>query len=440
MRIGGFCLLAVTVIVLSGSIRVIAGQPDATSHVAATGQPHMKTLTRYELPRDKLVKAEALYRTRTLLYLISLLVSIAVLLLVIELRIGPRYRDVAERLSTRRVVQALVFVPLLLLTLAVASMPVDVYQQHVMRAYGLSVQGWGSWLWDWTKGQLISAVIFTPLVLALFAIIRRSPRRWWFYFWLLTVPVVVFLVFLTPVVLDPLFNSFEPLDRRQPQLIEPMQRIATRGGLQIPRSRMFEMKASEKVTTYNAYVTGLGATKRIVVWDNTARDMTVPETLFVFGHEMGHYVLGHVYKLLAFGLVTLFICFWLGRMLVLWMLARRGERWQVQGVNDWASLPLLFLALSVLTIAATPLFSAFSRHLEHQADIYGLEVTHGISPDSGQVAAAAFQKLGEKALSYPNPNPLLVLWSYDHPPIAERLVFSVHYRPWDTPPGPTYVK
>jgi STE24 endopeptidase len=440
MRIGGFCLLAVTVIVLSGSTQVASAQPDATSQVAETGQPHTKTLTRYELPPDKLVKAEALYRTRTLLYLVSLLVSVAVLLLVIELRIGPRYRDLAERLSTRRVVQALVFVPLLLLTLAVASMPVDVYQQHIMRAYGLSVQGWGSWLWDWTKAQLISAVIFTPLVLALFAIIRRSPRRWWFYFWLLTVPVVVFLVFLTPVVLDPLFNSFEPLDRRQPQLIEPMQRIATRGGLQIPRSRMFEMKASEKVTTYNAYVTGLGATKRIVVWDNTARDMTVPETLFVFGHEMGHYVLGHVYKLLAFGLVTLFICFWLGRMLVLWMLARRGERWQVRGVNDWASLPLLFLALSVLTIAATPLFSAFSRHQEHQADIYGLEVTHGITPDSGQVAAAAFQKLGEKALSYPSPNPLLVLWSYDHPPIAERLVFSVHYRPWDTPPGPTYVK
>jgi STE24 endopeptidase len=440
MKICGFCLLAVTVIVLFGSMRVTAGQPDAPSHVAATGQPHTKTLTRYELPPDKLVKAEALYRTRTLLYLVSLLVSVGVLLLVIELRIGPRYRDLAERLSTRRVVQALVFVPLLLLTLAVASMPVDVYQQHIMRAYGLSVQGWGSWLWDWTKAQLISAVIFTPLVLALFAIIRRSPRRWWFYFWLLTVPVVVFLVFLTPVVLDPLFNSFEPLDRRQPQLIEPMQRIATRGGLQIPRSRMFEMKASEKVTTYNAYVTGLGATKRIVVWDNTARDMTVPETLFVFGHEMGHYVLGHVYKLLAFGLVTLFICFWLGRMLVLWMLARRGERWQVRGVNDWASLPLLFLTLSVLTIAATPLFSAFSRHQEHQADIYGLEVTHGITPDSGQVAAAAFQKLGEKALSYPSPNPLLVLWSYDHPPIAERLVFSVHYRPWDTPPGPTYVK
>jgi STE24 endopeptidase len=434
-------LVVVVVALLAGIRPGVAYAATQQDHAGvAAAQPSSRVLTNYQLPPDKQVKAEALYRTRIILYFSSSLVGIVVLIAVIVGRIGPRFRDLAERVSRRRVVQALVFVPLLLLTIGVLTLPLDAYQQYVMREYELSVQTWSSWFWDWTKAQIVSCVIATPMVLALYGIIRRSPERWWFYFWLLTIPLVVFIVFLTPVVLDPLFNTFEPLERKQPQLVEPMQRVVARGGLEIPRDRMFEMKASDKVTTYNAYVTGLGATKRIVVWDNTARDLTIPETLFVFGHEMGHYVLNHVYKLIAFGTATLFVSFWIGRHLVRWMIARWGQAWRIRDVSDWASLPLLLLALSILTFVATPAFSRFSRHLEHQADIYGLEVTHGINADSAQVAASAFQKLGEKALAYPHPNPVYVFWAYDHPPIADRLLFSIHYRPWETPGGPTYVR
>jgi Zn-dependent protease with chaperone function len=420
--------------------RLLAPAEGQQTAAAAAPQSAPRPVTAYQLPPDKQERAEKLYRIRGLLYVAGFVVGIGIPVLLLQLRIGPRYRDVAERASRRRIVQAIVFVPLLLLTMAVLSLPMDLYSQHVMRAYGLSVQGWGSWFGDWAKAQLVTYVIAVPMVLGLYAIVRRSPRRWWFYFWLLTIPVVIFIVFVTPVVLDPLFNTFEPLDRTQPQLVAPIQRVTARGGLDIPSSRMFEMKASEKVTTYNAYVTGLGATKRVVVWDNTARDMTVPETLFVFGHEMGHYVLGHVYKMLVFASAVLLACFWVGQKLVLWMLARWGTRWDVRQLGDWASLPALILALSIVTFAATPIFSAFSRHLEHQADIYGLEVTHGLNADSPHVAASAFQKLGEKALSYPHPNRLLVWWLYDHPTIAERVAFSLRYDPWQAPPGPAYVR
>jgi Zn-dependent protease with chaperone function len=203
---------------------------------------------------------------------------------------------------------------------------------------------------------------------------------------------------------------------------------------------MFEMEASEKVTTYNAYVTGIGATKRVVVWDNTSRDLTVPETLFVFGHEMGHYVLNHVYKGLAFFAVLMLAGFWLGRRIVLAMLARWGEAWHIRGVNDLAALPVLMLALSLLGLVGEPIGNAFSRHIEHQADIYGLEVTHGLFPNNREVAASAFQKLGEKSYDYPTPNPLLVFWSYSHPSISDRIQFALHYDPWNTPAGPKYVK
>ncbi len=425
----------------AGPVEARQATPSAPERAAAASSPESaRRVTAYELPPDKQAKAERLYRIRGLLYIAGFVVGIGITLLLLQLRIGPRYRDLAERASRRRFVQALVFVPLLLLTMSVLSLPIDLYSQHVMRTYELSVQGWGSWFGDWVKSQLVGWVIAVPMVYGLYAIVRRSPARWWFYFWLLTIPVVVFIVFLAPVVLDPLFNKFEPLDRTQPQLVAPIQRVTARGGLDIPRSRMFEMKASEKVTTYNAYVAGLGATKRVVVWDNTARDMNVPETLFVFGHEMGHYVLGHIYKMLVFSSGVLLLCFWAGRKLVLWMLARWGTRWDIRQLGDWASLPALILALSLVTFVATPVFSAFSRYLEHQADIYGLEVTHGINADSAYVAASAFQKLGEKALSYPTPNRLLVWWLYDHPTIADRIAFSLRYDPWQGSPGPVYVR
>jgi STE24 endopeptidase len=402
-------------------------------------QPHELKVTEYSLPPDKLAKAEALYQTRTVLYLFGMVFGIVVLCVLLKLRVAPAFRDLAERASKNSFVQTLIFVPLLTLLIAIISLPIDIYEQHISRVYGLSVQGWASWAGDWCKAEAVSLVILVLVVFGLFRIIRKSPQRWWFYFWLLTLPFLVLLIFAAPVILDPLFNTFEPLEKKQPLLVSEIEKVTQRGGLSIPRDRMFEMEASEKVTTYNAYVTGIGATKRVVVWDNTSRDMTIPETLFVFGHEMGHYVLNHVYKGLAFFAALMLAGFWLGRRIVLAMLARWGESWRIRGINDLAALPVLMLALSLLSLVGEPIGNAFSRHIEHQADIYGLEVTHGLFPNNGEVAASAFQKLGEKSYDYPTPNPLLVFWSYSHPSIPDRIQFALHYDPWDSPSGPKYV-
>ena len=387
-----------------------------------------------------MAKAQALYTIDTKLYVFGSAFGIILLWILLRLRVAPAFRNLAERAAKNGFLQALIFVPLLTLLIAVISLPIDIYRHHISLAYGLSVQGWPSWMGDWCKGQGVSLVIMVPTVWGLFLIVRKSPERWWFYFWLVSLPFLVLLVFVAPVILDPIFNTFEPLEKTQPQLVSEIEKVTQRGGLNIPRDRMFEMKASEKYTTYNAYVTGLGATKRVVVWDNTSRDMTVPETLFVFGHEMGHYVLNHIYKGLTFLAVMLLVGFWLGRKMVLAMLTRWGASWHIRGVHDLAALPALMLALSLLSLAGEPIGNAFSRNIEHQADIYGLEVTHGLFPDNGEVAASAFQKLGEKSFDYPNPNPVFIFWSYTHPPIADRVRFSLQYDPWRTPSGPKYVK
>jgi Zn-dependent protease with chaperone function len=434
------CVLVATSLTAALAQTAPAAQTPTPAQLQEPQQAQQFKIAEYRLPPDKLAKAEALYKTRTVLYLFGLVFGILVLWMLLKLRVAPAFRDLAERASKNSFIQTLVFVPLLMILIAVISLPIDVYEQHISRAYGLSVQGWGSWAGDWLKAEGVSLVLTVLAVFTLFLIIRKSPQRWWFYFWLLTLPFLVLLIFVAPVILDPLFNKFEPLEKTQPQLVGAIEKVTHRAGLYIPRDRMFEMEASEKVTTYNAYVTGIGVTKRVVVWDNTSRDMSVPETLFVFGHEMGHYVLNHIYKGLAFFSAMMFVGFWLGRKMVLAMLARWGEAWRIGGIGDLAALPLLMLALSLLTLVAEPIGNAFSRHQEHQADIYGLEVTHGLFPNNGQVAASAFQKLGEKSFDYPAPNPLLVFWSYSHPSIAERIRFSLNYDPWHAPAGPKYVK
>jgi Zn-dependent protease with chaperone function len=406
---------------------------------APSGGERASTITDYQLPPDTLKKSEALYRTALVMLVIGTAYGFAVLLLVLAARIAPRYRDLAERVSRRRLVQAVVFVPLVLVTIDALSLPVSVYGQYLQVSYGLSVQSWPSWFWDWVKGEAIGAVIGTLLVWGLYALLRRSPTRWWLYGWLGLIPILLLIILIAPVYLDPIFNTYAPLEERQPQLVAPLEQVMARGGVSIERSRMFEMQASDKVTTYNAYVTGLGASKRVVVWDNTARDLTVAETMFVFGHEKGHYVLHHLWWRLAFNVMAVLASLYFAYRAISGVLARFGARWGIRDLGDWASLPVLLLLVSVFSLVSQPIAAGVSRVLEHEADIYGLEVIHGLVPDSPQVAAHAFQKLGEKALAYPSPNPLYVFWAYDHPAVADRVRFALTYQPWDAGAPPRYV-
>lgn len=407
-----------------------------------TGQTEAaeEKIVAYTLPPDKMEKAEALYKLGHKFEIIGPLYSWLVLLAVLSWGIGARYRDWAEALSSKRPTRLLIFVALFLITLALVGLPLQMYGHHIGLKYGLSVQSWGSWFADYGKGRGINFVIVSGLLWFLLTTIRKSPQRWWFYFWLELLPLLVIGVFLWPLLIDPLFNKFEPLENTNPELVEAIEKVAQRGGLTIPRDRIFEMKASEKVTIPNAYVTGLGASKRVVVEDTTIQKMSTPETLFVFGHEMGHYVLNHIlYGMIAGAiglLAALYILFHLSR----WVFSRFGLRWRIPALHDLAAVPMFFLLYGILLFFSQPLANAFSRNIEHQADIYGLEVTHGINANSQQVAAHSFQVLGELSLDYPHPNRFEVFWYGTHPPIADRLRFALEYDPWDNGGSPKYVK
>ena len=407
-----------------------APQTSAQSSAAAVTQTAEKRVTDYTLPPELYRKARDLGRFRFRFALIDFFYGVFVLWVILYWRFGPKFRDWAESVSRNRFVQAAIFAPLLILTMDILGLPSDIYQNSVDRKYGLSVQSWGSWFWDWTKGQFLAVVLGIVLVSILYAVIRSSPRRWWFYFWLVSLPIAVALVFLQPVIVDPMFHKFEPLQQKDPALTVSLEKMVQRAGENIPPERMFWMGAGEKTTELNAYVTGIGASKRIVVWDNTIAKMNTPQIVYVAGHEMGHYVLGHIWKGLIFAAVFLCVLFYLGFRTIGWFLRRWGKDWGIRGVEDLAALPALLLLLSVFSFVANPISSAMSRHFEHQADQYGLEVTHGLTPDSSEVAAQAFQILGEVDLSDPEPNPVDVLMFYSHPTIPDRIRFALTYDPW----------
>ncbi len=397
-------------------------------------------ITAYTLPADKLAKATALYNTEVKLLIVDTIYGFILLFFFLFARVSAHFRDIAERAIRSRVWQAVIFAPLFLFVYWLLNLPIDMYGHHVSLSYGLSIQQWPSWFADRAKSLAIELIVGTLIIMGAYALMRRSPRNWWLWFWGASVPFVIFVVFIQPMLIDPLYNKFTPLAPKQPQLVAEIEKVTQHGGLIIPRDRMYEMDASSKVTTLNAYVTGIGASKRVVVWDNTSRELTIPQTLYVFGHEMGHYVLDHIWKGLAFTLVVMFIAYYIAARFGRWMINRWGSRWSIRSLDDYASVPALLLVVSLFLLVTGPILSGYSRHLEHQADIYGLEVIHGIVPNEQQVAAQCFQALGENSYDYPNASRLLIFWTYDHPPIPDRLQFVLGYDPWSKGDQPKYVR
>jgi Zn-dependent protease with chaperone function len=394
----------------------------------------------YTLSEDRYEKAVAYSRAGYTLYFVSYFIGTVVLILILRLGVAAKFRDFAEEVTGKRWLQGVVFVPLLFLTCDLFDLPVRLYWHSLSLRYEQSVQHWGSWFWDWGKEEILGTSFGLVLTLILFAVMRRSPRRWWVYFWLAALPILLGFIFVVPWVIDPLFNKFEPLDREHPQLVTAIQKLTEHAGVPIPRDRIFLMKASEKTNEINAYVTGLGASKRVVIWDTTIQKTSQDEALFILGHELGHYVLGHVWKGFLYGAAGLLGALYLIFRGLHWSLERWGKDWKVYGPEDWAALAAFLLLLQIIMFFAAPVVNGVTRIQEHTADVYGLEVIHGIVPNSDEVAAHAFQILGEVDLSDPNPSPFIRFWLYSHPPLSERLIFAHSYDPWSKGEPPKYVK
>jgi STE24 endopeptidase len=401
--------------------------------------PAHGNLPDYSLSPTDLAKTQHLSAVYKTLHFGGEAWGILSLLLLLGFGIIAWMRDTAAKVSTNRWAQGYVFLFLYLLAGTILSLPIDLYAQHLSLQYGLSVQSWPSWFGDQAKAFALAWIIGGLLLMLLFWIIRKLPRSWWFAFWCVSIPIVLFGIFVAPYI-EPIFFKYQPLEKTNPALVAQLEQVVEKGHMNIPPERMFLMKASAKLTTLNADVEGFGASKRVVVWDTTISKMTPDEIVFVFGHESGHYVLGHIASTVVFTLAILLITLYLGYLFVQGALRRFGTRWGVTSQNDWAALAVLLLAFSLFGTLLEPIENSYSRIHEHAADVYGQEAIHGLVPDPQATAVGAFDVLGKTSFADPNPSPLYEFWTYSHPSIGRRAAFAKAYDPWAPGMQPKYFK
>jgi Zn-dependent protease with chaperone function len=411
----------------------------ATEPAAAQPNAAQPTGQAYTLPPDKLAKAIALNRIRNIMDIVYSLWGLGVLWLLLSTGAAARLAAWAERRSRRRWLQGLLFFAVLIAFLTLANIPPEAFSHAVSRSYGISVQGWGSWLGDQGKSLGLAVVFIAPLLLLFNWIVRVSPRRYWLWCWMVSLPLIVLITFAEPLA-EPLFYEFEPLAKNHPALVDELEKVAARTGTNIPPERMFLMKASTKSNGLNAYVSGIGATKRIVVWDTTAGRIPDDEVMFVFGHESGHYVLNHIPKILSGYAIALFFVFWACAGIAGWLANRFAVRWGLftpemfavpqHPLSTRAGFVVLIFAVSAAAFVLEPADNTFSRFFEHEADVYGQEAIHGLVPDPQKTAASGFQALGEAWLEDPAPSPFIEFWEYSHPSVKNRANFAANYDPW----------
>jgi len=362
--------------------------------------------------------------TRTILSLVDPLYAVLVGLLILFAGWAARMRDLSRRVTRFAYVHTLLFMTLYIAVATLLSLPLSAYSGYVLEhQYGLSNQSLGEWGLDQLKDVLVAVLTLgvIPLVWLAYRAIRKS-RRWWLWLGCGTLPVILFFVVIQPVVIDPIYNKFQPLEDKV--LEARVLDLAEKTG--IPGRHVYQVDKSEQTKKLNAYVNGFGASQRVVFWDTIIAAMDHDELAFVAGHEMGHYVLGHVWKTVLFLTLLSFVLFFLSAKVMEALVRRFGGRWGFHELHDLASVPLFAVTITVIGFFAQPAIFAFSRYQEHQADVYALEVTH--LNDAG---ARAFLKLGEQNKANPEPSALQTWMLWTHPPLIERVRFMETYRPWE---------
>ena len=410
--------------------------PTEAAAIAAADNDH----TAYTLPPDKVAKSEELDRFYDTLFFVRAGWGILALFLILQFGIAAKMRDFAVGLRDNPWTQGPIFMLQLLLLVTLVNLPLGMLGHHESVKEGFSIQHWGSWFGDQAKSFMLEWGIGSLLVMVLHLLIRKFPRRWWLWLWFPTMAFALFGTYLSPLVIDPLFNKFEPLSQANPALVAQIEAVAKHGGIDIPPDRMFLMKASAKTTLLNAYVTGFGGSKRLVVWDTLLAKATPDEISLIAGHEMGHYVLGHILWGISASFVGILLAFFVGFHIFQLLLRQFGARWGVSSQEDWAAVVVMFLVMSVLSFFAEPIGNAFSRGMEHDADVFGQEVVHGIVADPQATGQASFQLLGESEVVDPNPSPFIEFWTDSHPSIPFRAAFAKHYDPWAPGAEPKYFK
>jgi STE24 endopeptidase len=337
------------------------------------------------------------------------LVGFAFLIVLLVTGWSEWLRDVAYRLGFKNYSLSLFMYLLLLLLISKAlGIGLDYYGFALERRFKLSTQKFRSWIWDETKGFLVGLVMGGIVVEVLYFTIRQWPQYWWVIAWALFMGLFVLLAQLAPVVLFPIFYKFEALDDED--LRRRLIVLSERAGTRV--RGVYRWKLSEKSKKANAALTGLGATRRIILADTLLDNYTPEEIEAVLAHELGHHVHRHILKSILVQAVITLAGFWAAN----WTLHYAVDQRWFEEMSDFANLPLLALVSVVLSFLLMPALNAYSRFNERQADRYAFESIATVEP-----FISSMNKLAEQNLAERTPSKWVEWFFHSHPAISRRL-------------------
>jgi Zn-dependent protease with chaperone function len=366
----------------------------------------------------ELLLSEEFSKIKNALYFLSTPYEWLLLFILLGFGLSKRFQVWAENTVRFQSVRVIIYLFWLSLFTTLLSFPFKLYSYNVSKDFGVNVQPFNGWMKDYMIDFWINFFLTAVIVIVLYSLMKRSPKRWWLYGWLLSVPFTLFLTFIQPVFIDPLYNDFYPL--KDKDLEAKILSIADEAG--IPAEHVYEVNMSEKTNAMNAYVNGIGGNSRIVLWDTTLNKLKDDEVLFIMAHEMGHYVKKHVlFGVISYTFVSLLGFYFIYKLMNL-IIRRMGHLFDIREVQEIATIPLFFLLLSVISFAFTPISNTVSRAHELQADTYAVELTG----DSAS-AVGSFQELTKSNLSQVNPPLLVKIFRYTHPTMLERIHYLESY-------------
>ena len=403
----------------TGPSPVLATPPAAAQGVNGHLDPEAATQAYLAtLPSDKKAQSDAYFEGGYWLILWDFLFGALVYIVVLSTGLSARMRDSTERMTRSPVLQGAVYGAEFIVVTSVASLPWSIWEGFVREhAYGLSNQTFGAWMVEQLKSFGIALVLGAIVISMFYVIVRKLPRSWWVWGAIGSVAFAFVVIVLAPVVLTPIFNS--PTKLADARVVEPILRLARQNG--IDATAVWEIDASKQSKRISANVSGALGTERITLNDNLLNRASLEEIEAVMGHEMGHYVLNHIYK----GLTSFGVLIVIGFAIVAWLFerlrARYEPRWKVRSVSDPAGLPLIALLFAAYLLLITPVLNTITRTTEYEADVFGLNTAR--QPDGfAQIAI----KLSEYRKLDPGPWEERIF--FDHPSGRTRIFTAMRWK------------
>jgi len=387
--------------------------PSDSFDVEAATNAYLAQLT----PEEK-VSSDAYFEGGYWLQLWGILYTLGVAWLLLGTGLSARMRDLAERLTKRSPLQTVFYSVQYIVTATILFFPLTVYQGFFREhQYGLATQTFLPWMRDQLMDLGLTVLLFPLLLIPLYGVFRKAPKTWWIWGSAIGVTFVMFIMLIGPVFIAPFFNTYVALEDEAVK--EPILSMAKANGIEV--DNVYQFDASRQTTRVSANVSGFLGTLRISLNDNLLNRCSLAEIREVMAHEMGHYVLNHMYETIVFFGIVLIFGFVFIRWSFEWVRKRWGNRWSVSGIGDLAGMPLLAALFALFFFLITPFMNTFIRVNEAEADLFALHAAR--EPDGAAEVAlklAEYRKL--------DPGPIEEWIFYDHPSGRSRIHMAMTWK------------